>query len=126
LFSEAKLNSLIINFILTLDLNNQAPLHEDVLGSEGTVPSINIGDRWRWVVSFTPQPLYPWGTDPRYPLNRRLSGPHSRSGHGEEKTSQPRRKSNPNCPARSLVAIPTEPSRLLLLGVGSETKQHHP
>jgi hypothetical protein len=36
---------------------------------------------WRWVVSFTPLPLYP-----RYPLDRRLGGPQSRSGRcGEEK-----------------------------------------
>jgi hypothetical protein len=26
------------------------------------------------VVSFTPLPLYPWGNNPRYPLDRRLGG----------------------------------------------------
>jgi hypothetical protein len=42
------------------------------------------------VVSFTPWPLYPQGKSPWYPLNRRLGGPQSRSGHsgGEEKNSQ--------------------------------------
>jgi hypothetical protein len=66
------------------------------------------------VISFTPQSLYPQGKNPWYPLNRRLGGPQSRSGHGgEEKNSQsppgiePR---NPDRPARSLVAIQTEPS----------------
>jgi hypothetical protein len=42
------------------------------------------------VVSFTPQPLYPQGKNPWYPLDRRLGGPQSRSGcGGEEKDSQP-------------------------------------
>jgi hypothetical protein len=42
------------------------------------------------VVSFTPRPLYPQGKSPRYPLDRRLGGPQSRSGYGvEEKNSQP-------------------------------------
>jgi hypothetical protein len=36
---------------------------------------------WKWVASFTPWPLYP-----RYPLYRRLGGPHSQSGwRGERK-----------------------------------------
>jgi hypothetical protein len=39
------------------------------------------------VVSFTLWPLYPQGN--RYPLDRRLGGPQSRSGRGgEEKNSQ--------------------------------------
>jgi hypothetical protein len=42
------------------------------------------------VVSFMPQPLYPQGKSPWYPMDRRLGGPHSWSGHsGEEKNSQP-------------------------------------
>jgi hypothetical protein len=46
-------------------------------------------DGSRWVVRFTPRPLYPHGKGPCYPLDRRLSGPQSRSGHGgEEKNSQ--------------------------------------
>jgi len=41
------------------------------------------------VVSFTPRPLYPRGKSLRYPLDRRLGGPQSRSGRGgEEKNSQ--------------------------------------
>jgi hypothetical protein len=41
------------------------------------------------VVSFTPQSLYPQGKSPWYPLDRRLAGPQSSSGHGGEgKNSQ--------------------------------------
>jgi hypothetical protein len=41
------------------------------------------------VVRFTPRPLYPQGKSPWYPLDRRLGGLQSRSGHGvEEKNSQ--------------------------------------
>jgi hypothetical protein len=60
-------------------------------GSEDKVPRIlGLGTRWRWVVGFTPRPLYPQGRSPWYPLYRRLGGPQSRSGRGgEEKNSQP-------------------------------------
>jgi hypothetical protein len=59
--------------------------------SGGIAPRIlDLGTRWRWVVSFTPQPLYPQGRSPWYPLDTRLGGPQSRSGRGgEEKNSQP-------------------------------------
>jgi hypothetical protein len=60
-------------------------------GSVDIAPRIlDLGTRWRWVVSFTPRPLYPQGKSPRYPLDRRLGGPQSRSGRsGEEKNSKP-------------------------------------
>jgi hypothetical protein len=39
---------------------------------------------------FTPPPLYTQGKSSQYPLDRKLSGPQSRSGHGgEEKNYQP-------------------------------------
>jgi hypothetical protein len=59
-------------------------------GSGGIVPRIlELGTRWRWVVSFTPRPLYPQVKSPWYPSDRRLGGPRSRSGRGsEEKNSQ--------------------------------------
>jgi hypothetical protein len=59
-------------------------------GSAVIAPSIlDLGTRWKWVVSFTPLPLYPQGRNPWHPLNRRLGGPRSRSGYGvEEKNSQ--------------------------------------
>jgi hypothetical protein len=41
---------------------------------------LDLGTSWRWVVSFTPRQLYPRRRRPRYPLNRRLGGPQSRSG----------------------------------------------
>jgi hypothetical protein len=52
------------------------------MGSEGTYNSaiLGLGTRWRWVISFTPQPLYSRGKNPRYPYDRRLGGPQSRSG----------------------------------------------
>jgi hypothetical protein len=45
--------------IRTYRVLNQAPHHEDVWGSEGIAPRINFGIRWRRVVSFTTQTLYP-------------------------------------------------------------------
>jgi len=38
------------------------------LGSRGTAPSIlNLSTRWRWVVSFMPWPLFPWGNNSLVP-----------------------------------------------------------
>jgi hypothetical protein len=49
----------------------------------------SLGTRWMWVVSFTPQPLYPQGKSPWYPMERGMGGPQSQSGRGgEEKNSQ--------------------------------------
>jgi hypothetical protein len=58
------------------------------LGSVGIAPRIlNIGTRWRRVVSFMPHQLYLGGKSPHYPLDRKVGGPQSRSGRGgEEKT----------------------------------------
>jgi hypothetical protein len=48
---------------------------------------LNLGTRGRWVVSYTPRPVYPRGKSLRYALDRGLSGLQSRSGRGgEEKT----------------------------------------
>jgi hypothetical protein len=59
--------------------------------SGGTAPCIlNLGTRWRWMVSFTPRPLYPREKSPWYPLDRRLGGPKGRFGRGgENKNSLP-------------------------------------
>jgi hypothetical protein len=39
---------------------NWKSCHEDVLGNGGVAPHIlDLGSRWRWVVSFTPRPLNP-------------------------------------------------------------------
>jgi hypothetical protein len=60
-------------------------------GIRGIIPRIfDIDTTWRWVVSFTPRPLYCQRKSPRCPLCGRLSGPRNRSGSGgEEKNSQP-------------------------------------
>jgi hypothetical protein len=38
---------------------------------------LDLDIRSRWVVSFTPRPLYSRGKSPWYPLDRRLGGPQS-------------------------------------------------
>jgi hypothetical protein len=43
-----------------------------------TIPDLDI--RWRWIVSFTPRPLYPQRKNPGYPLDMRLGGPHGQFG----------------------------------------------
>jgi hypothetical protein len=82
--------------------------------SGGTAPRIlNLDTRWRWVVSFTPTPLYLRGKSHQYPLSRRLGGPHILSGRGgKEKNSQPRQEFHASRLARSLVSILTELPRL--------------
>jgi hypothetical protein len=65
------------------------PRHEGVWGSGVIAPRILWPRRWRWVVSFTPQPLYSQGKIPWYPLDRRLGELQRRSERGgEEKNSQ--------------------------------------
>jgi hypothetical protein len=60
-------------------------------GSRGIAPRIlELGTRWRRVVSFKPRQLYPQRKSTWYPLDRRLGEPQSRSGRGgEEKNSLP-------------------------------------
>jgi hypothetical protein len=54
----------------------------------------DLGTRWMWVVSFTPEERTPW-----YRLDKSVSGPQSRSGRGgEEKNSETRRESNTRTP----------------------------
>jgi hypothetical protein len=51
-------------------------------GSGGIASRIlDLGTRWRCMVSFTIRPLYFQGRSPWYPLVRGLGGPQSRSGH---------------------------------------------
>jgi hypothetical protein len=67
------------------------------------------------MVSFTPPATLPPLKES--PVDRRLGGRQSRSGHGgEEKNSQPPpgiEPSNPDRPVRNPVAIPTQLSRLI-------------
>jgi hypothetical protein len=44
------------------------------------------------VVSLTPLPLSPQGKSPRYPFDRRLGGPHNRSGRRGEEKKYPQRQ----------------------------------
>jgi hypothetical protein len=58
------------------------------------------------VVSFTLRPLYPQEKSVQYPLDRRLSGPQSLSGHsGEEKNFQPLPGLKPPSDARVIIEI---------------------
>jgi hypothetical protein len=78
--------TLIIKVKLTTCLTNLA-LHNQVVCGSGCIdPHFLHGTSWRWVVSFTPLPLYPREKSPQYPLHRRLDGPQSRSEwHGQVK-----------------------------------------
>jgi hypothetical protein len=81
------------------------------------VQLFDLGTRWMWLVGFTLRPLYPQRKSPYYPLHRRLGGPRSNTGRGSEEKNYQLPPGiepyNPDGPARSLVAIPNEPSRLL-------------
>jgi hypothetical protein len=57
------------------------------------------------MVNFMPWPLYLWGKNPWYPLNRRLGVPQSWSGcFGEEENPlSPAGNQNPDPPAHILV-----------------------
>jgi hypothetical protein len=65
-------------------------------GSECIDPHfIDVGTSWRWLVSFTPLPIYPRIKSTRYPLDRGLGGPQYRSGRrGENNNSWHYRDSN--------------------------------
>jgi hypothetical protein len=67
---------------------------------------------------YAPVTLYSLGNDPRYPLDRRLGGPHSLSGHKrqEEKSFHLCWGSNPGCPVSGQT--------LYWLSYPSSTKQH--
>jgi hypothetical protein len=92
--------------------------HEDILGEWGIAPRIlNLGTRWRWVVSLTPRPLYSQVKRPRNPEPigyeaGLASEPEWSRWRRERNTSLPLRKTNPGRPARSLVIILSELSRL--------------
>jgi hypothetical protein len=77
---------------------------------------LNLGTRWKRVVSFTPRPLWPQGISPRYPLARRLGKPQRQSVHGgEEKNSQPQpgiEPQNAERPARTKAISGLKPCDL--------------
>jgi len=47
---------------------------------------LDLGTKWTRMVSL-PQPLNPQGKSPWYPLDRKLGGPPSRSGRGDEENN---------------------------------------
>jgi hypothetical protein len=98
-----------------LFLLNKNHTMESCRGNGCIAPCIlYLGTRWRWVVSFTPRPLYPKGKSLSYPLDRRLGGPQSRSGRGgEEKNSQPLPGLEPPIIQPIAQGCNTELSRLL-------------
>jgi hypothetical protein len=76
---------------LSLHLTNTALRHEHVWGN-GCIDLrfLDLCTSWKWMISFTPRPLYPRRKSPRHPLDRRPAGPQNRSGrHGEEKNPAP-------------------------------------
>jgi hypothetical protein len=56
-----------------------------------TTPCIlDLDTKWRWVLSFTPRPLYPQGKNALYSFNKESGwAPEPSGGSGEEKNSQP-------------------------------------
>jgi hypothetical protein len=80
-----------------------------------TAPCIlDLGTRWKWVVSFMPWLLYSEAKIQQYTMDRRLGGLQSWYGHGSEEKKfpapapAPARKLNSNHPAHSLVTILTK------------------
>jgi hypothetical protein len=65
-------------------LLNQVPGYEDVRQRASCI--LNLDMKWRLVVRFTLQPLFPKGKRHWYPLDKKLGGLQSRSGSdGNEK-----------------------------------------
>jgi hypothetical protein len=65
--------------IQVVSVLNYPPYYVDLGGSGCIAPCIlNLGSRWRLVVSFTPPPLYPRGKSPWYPTDKRQHEPQSR------------------------------------------------
>jgi hypothetical protein len=58
---------------------------------------LDLGTSWRWVVSFTPRPLYPYGKSPRYPLDRRLGREEKIPDPTGTRTPTPRPSSSVFC-----------------------------
>jgi hypothetical protein len=96
---------------------NWAPRLGGVLRSGGIAQRIlDLGSRWRWVVSFTARSPYSQGKSPWYPLVRRLGGPQSRSWRGgKENNSQPLPGLEPPIIQPVAPRYPTEISRFLCL-----------
>jgi hypothetical protein len=74
-------------------------------GVEVQLPSfLDLGTRWRWVVSFTPQPLYPKERTPGTQWIGGWVGPRAVLDAVKRKIPSPRRQSNPRTPIIQPVA----------------------
>jgi hypothetical protein len=79
---------------------------------------LNLGTRWRWVVKFTHLPLYSRGKNPRYSLDRRMSGPQGLLDAVEKrKISCPCQESSSVRLAPQSVSIPTKVSWSSLISI---------
>jgi hypothetical protein len=88
--------------------------------SGGIAPRIvDLGTRWRWVVSFTTRPLNPQGKNPWCPLYRRLGGPWTRWWREKFPTHAGTR--TPNHPTCSPVLYHWARVRVNLLLKGSQS-----
>jgi hypothetical protein len=75
---------------------------------------LDLGIRWRWVISFTPRPLYPQGKSPWYPLRRNWVGPRTGLNAVVRRIiSSPYRDSNPPIIRPVAHLYTTELSQLL-------------
>jgi hypothetical protein len=75
---------------------------------------LDLGTRWRWMVSFTPLSLYLREKRPQYPIYMRLGGPQSRPRScGGETNLLPLPRVGPRT-SSTTIAITTKLSRILL------------
>jgi hypothetical protein len=73
---------------------------EDEWDSEDIASDINLGTRWRWVVRFTPRPLYPRRNLLQHSFLTIHGGSQSWAGHySENKNSCSCQEPNPGCQA---------------------------
>jgi hypothetical protein len=86
-------------------------------GSGGIVPRIlDLGSRWRWVISFTPRPLYPQGKSPGTHWIGGWVAPRAVLGAVvKRKIPSPRRESNPRTPINTCYGDGTTVPRILNL-----------
>jgi hypothetical protein len=106
---------------LSLCLTNWALRHEELWRSACIDPRIlDLCPCWRWVVSFMPGPLYPWGKSPRYPLDRRVGGLRNQSRWRGRRKSRPYLDSNSEPSAIESVA-----SREIDWAISAPISEHH-
>jgi hypothetical protein len=78
---------------------------------------LDPGTSWRWVVSFTPRPLYSLGKSPCYPLDRRLDEPRTGLDDVEKRKMLPL----PGLELRTVVHLARSQSLYRLRCPGSHT-----